>query len=137
MQIMKKYAAPRYRRDGVVSYLLVSLQTGGVGNLAVTLVEMEPGGIQKPHAHDPEQMYYILEGSGMMTVGSEREPVGPGDCIAFPSRTVHGLENTGGTVLRYLSAASPSFTERQCRKLWPLPSLQEEAEPPQTRQEER
>jgi mannose-6-phosphate isomerase-like protein (cupin superfamily) len=61
-----------------------------------------------------------------MTVGSEREPVRPGDCIDFPAHTVHGLENTGATVLRYLSAAFPSFTEQQCRDWWPLPSLEEE-----------
>jgi len=127
MDIMKKPAAPRYRRDGVVSYLLVSRRTGGAERLAVTLVEMEPGGIQKPHAHEPEQMYYILEGTGMMTVGGERKPVGPGDCVYYPSRAVHSLENTGGAVLRYLSAASPSFTERQCRELWPLPSMEEES----------
>jgi mannose-6-phosphate isomerase-like protein (cupin superfamily) len=126
MRISKRAAAPRYRRDGVVSYLLVSKLTGAA-DLAVTLVEMEPGGVQAPHAHDPEQMYYILEGTGIMTVGGERETVGPGDCIYYPPNTVHGLENTGGTVLRYLSAASPSFTEEQCRRLWPLPALEEEA----------
>ena len=94
--------------------------------MAVSLVEMEPGGVQAPHAHEPEQVYYILEGTGMMTVGSEREPVHPGDCIGIPAHTVHGLENSGATVLRYLSAASPSFTEQQCREWWPLPSLEEE-----------
>jgi mannose-6-phosphate isomerase-like protein (cupin superfamily) len=126
MQIQKRATSPRYRRDGIESFLLVSAISGGGGKLAVTLVEMVPGGVQPPHAHDPEQMYYILEGTGMITVGSEREPVGSGDCIGFPSNTIHGLENTGATVLRYLSAASPSFTEQQCRQLWPLPSLEKE-----------
>jgi mannose-6-phosphate isomerase-like protein (cupin superfamily) len=129
MNILRKESAPRYARDGIVSYLLVSRRTGGAERLAVTLVEMEPGGIQQPHAHDPEQMYLILEGTGIMTVGDERKAVGPGDCVYYPSQTVHGLENTGGTLLRYLSAASPSFTGRQCRELWPLPSIREEENP--------
>jgi quercetin dioxygenase-like cupin family protein len=125
MRIQSKNNSPRYRRDGIVSYLLVSAGTGAE-NIAVTLVEMEPGGIQALHSHAPEQTYTILEGTGVMTVGSERKTVEPGDCIYYPSQELHGLENTGGSVLRYLSAASPSFTEIECRELWPLPSLKDE-----------
>lgn len=126
MNVMRKTSAPRYKRDNVVSYLLVSELTGDARNLSITLVEMEPGGIQRVHSHEPEQMYYILEGSGIMTVDDEQRPVQAGDCIFYPSFAKHGLENTGETMLRYLSAASPSFTREQCRQFWPLASLDEE-----------
>lgn len=128
MNVVRKTSAPRYKRDNIVSYLLVSELTGNSKNLAITLVEMEPGGIQHVHSHDPEQMYYILEGSGVMTVDAEEEPVQAGDCIFFSSFAKHGLKNTGETVLRYLSAASPSFTPEQCQQLWPLASLDEETQ---------
>jgi hypothetical protein len=62
-------------------------------------------------------MYYILEGSGLMTVDDEERQVSVGNCIFFSSLSRHGLENTGGTVLRYLSAASPSFKKEDSRKL--------------------
>lgn len=127
MHIMRKTAAPRYKRDNIVSYLLVSELTGSARNLAITLVEMEPGGVQQVHSHKPEQMYYILEGSGIMTVNGEQRPVQAGDCVFYPSYAKHGLKNTGATVLRYLSAASPSFTREECQRLWPLASLDEEA----------
>ena len=127
MNILKRNSSPRYIRDGIKSHLLVSALTCGADNLAVTLVEMEPGGFQQVHQHKPEQMYYILEGSGIMTVDDERREVQAGDCIYYPSMAKHGLENTGGTVLRYLSAASPSFTEEQGRKAWPLPSEDDES----------
>ena len=126
MNILRRDSSPRYKRDSITSHLLVSALTCSAENLTITLVEMEPGGFQHVHYHNPEQMYYILEGAGIMTVDDEREPVKAGDCIYFPSRAKHGLENTGGTVLRYLSAASPSFTEEQCRNAWPLPSEDEE-----------
>jgi mannose-6-phosphate isomerase-like protein (cupin superfamily) len=87
---------------------------------------MKPGGIQHIHSHAPEQAYYILEGNGLMTVDSERQTVQAGDCIFFPAFAKHGLENTGKSILRYLSAASPSFTRDECRALWPLPSENEE-----------
>jgi hypothetical protein len=35
------------------------------------------------------------------------------------------LKNTGGTLLKYLSACSPSFTMQQCVDWWPLPSREE------------
>jgi mannose-6-phosphate isomerase-like protein (cupin superfamily) len=123
---MRKKSSPRYKRNDVTSHLLVSALTCGAKNLAITLVEMAPGGVQKVHNHEPEQMYYILEGSGIMTVDDEREQVKAGDCIHFPSFANHGLENTGGTILRYLSAASPSFTKEICKEWWPLPSIDEE-----------
>ncbi|MFN2272533.1 MAG: cupin domain-containing protein [Anaerolineae bacterium] len=127
MNILKKNSSPRYKRDNITSHLLVSALTCGAENLAITLVEMEPGGVQHIHSHKPEQMYYILEGSGVMSVDGEQRQVQAGDCIYYPPFAKHGLENTGGTVLRYLSAASPSFTAEACKRLWPLPSLDEES----------
>ena len=124
MNILRKNSSPRYQKDNITSYLLVSERTCHSKKLSITLVEMEPGGIQRIHSHEPEQMYYILEGSGIMTVEGEQKRVEAGDCIFFASFSEHGLENTGNTRLKYLSAASPSFTKEECEKFWPLKSLE-------------
>jgi mannose-6-phosphate isomerase-like protein (cupin superfamily) len=124
MKIVRQNTSPRYQRDGIASYLLVSEKTSQAEKLAITIVEMEPGGFQHLHAHEPEQMYYILEGRGLMTVNGEESPVQAGDCIFCPAFAEHGLKNTGNGVLRYLSAASPSFTQEQCEQWWPLASLE-------------
>ena len=121
MDILTSSKAPRYARDGITSYLLVSERTCGAKKLSVTLVEMAPGGFQHIHKHEPEQTYTILEGSGIMKVAGESRAVQVGDCIFIPSWAEHGLENTGGTPLKYLSACSPSFTMQQCIEWWPLP----------------
>ena len=126
MNILRKNSSPRYQRDNITSFLLVSERTCNSKKLSITLVEMEPGGIQRIHSHEPEQMYYILEGSGIMTVDGEQKRVKVGDCILFASFSKHGLENTGDTRLKYLSAASPSFTKEECERFWPLKSLEEE-----------
>ncbi len=125
MKILHKDSSPRYQRDQITSYLLVSKKTCNSKNLSITLVEMEPGGVQHIHSHEPEQMYSILEGQGLMTVNGEQQRVTRGDTIFFESFAEHGLENTGDTILKYLSAASPSFTQAQCEEWWPLPSLEE------------
>jgi len=128
MKVMTKNGAPRYQRDQITSHLLVSKRTCDAENLAITLVEMEPGGRQHVHSHEPEQMYYILEGSGIMTVDGEQRQVNAGDCVFYPAFAEHGLENTGGSILRYLSAASPSFTLKTCQEWWPLPSIDQARE---------
>ena len=121
MKIWKKRMAPRYvRKEGITSYLLASARTCDAKHLTTTLVEINPGGRQRIHSHVPEQVYFILEGSGLMSVGDEKERVESGDCIFIPSRASHGLQNDGDLVLRYFSAASPSFDTEQLQKLWPL-----------------
>ncbi len=123
MKILHKNSSPRYQRDQITSYLLVSERTCAAERLSITLVEMEPGGVQRLHSHEPEQTYYILEGRGLMTVDGVQQEVSTGDTIFFDSFAEHGLENIGDTTLKYLSAASPSFTLEQCEELWPLPSM--------------
>lgn len=125
MNLTTKTSVPRYQRDNITSHLLVSQITGASQNLTVTLVEMEGGGVQRLHAHEPEQVYFPLEGQGRMTVDAETRMVQTGDCVFIPSFAQHGLENIGQGVLRYLSAASPSFTREECEHIWPLKGLEE------------
>lgn len=121
MKILRRQSAPRYTRsEGITSFLLASPRTTDGLQLTTTLVEIEPGGEQRLHSHMPEQVYFILEGSGLMTVAGETEEVLAGDCILVPSGAAHGLLNTGSIVLRYFSAAAPSFTPEQLEEWWPL-----------------
>ncbi len=121
LYVLRKKSAPRYKRDaGIVSYLLASARTSQSQHLTTTLVEIEPGGIQRIHSHIPEQIYFILEGSGSMTVGSESEQVGPGDCVFIPSSSDHGLINDGDSTLRYFSASAPTFEKTELYEFWPL-----------------
>ena len=123
MKILHRKSAPRYiRREGIISYLLASPRTSDAKYLTTSLVEIEPGGNQRIHGHVPEQIYFILEGKGLMTVGDEKTHVGPGDCIFIPSQTSHGLNNDGPALLRYFSAAAPAFGREQLKNLWPVKS---------------
>ncbi len=123
MKIFKKETAPRYRRkEGIISYLLISPRTSESKYLTTTYVEIKAGGKQRIHQHEPEQIYYILEGKGLMIVGKEKEPVGAGDCIFIPSNSPHGLKNESDAILRYFSAAAPSFGPEELKNFWPLES---------------
>ncbi len=57
-----------------------------------------------------------------MTVGTEALRVSAGDCVFIPSGILHGLKNDGNVLLRYFSAAAPSFTATKLASFWPLPN---------------
>jgi len=121
MKILRKEKAPHYKRPGgIASYLLASPRTSDSRFLTTTLVEIKPGGEQRVHQHDPEQVYYIIEGRGLMTVAHEEAEVGPGDCIFIPANVSHGLKNNGEVLLSYFSAAAPAFRKEELLSFWPL-----------------
>lgn len=125
MNIKDKNSTRCYKRDNITSYLLSSEETTGAKHITTSLVEMENGGKQHIHSHDTEQCYYILEGSGIMTVGNETQEVVAGMSIFIPSNELHGLENTSNSLLRYLSAGSPPFGKKDEVELWPLDPIPE------------
>ena len=61
-----------------------------------------------------------------MTVGTETQTVGTGDCVFVPGDTPHGIRNEGQVVLRYFSAAAPAFDTSELLSLWSLGSESEE-----------
>ena len=55
---------------------------------------LEPGQIQKVHAHEgSDKIYYLLEGKGQITVGSEERELTAGEITMAPSGEVHGVVN--------------------------------------------
>jgi mannose-6-phosphate isomerase-like protein (cupin superfamily) len=70
------------------------------------------GGSTAPHHHvETEEIYYILEGEGLMRVGHEAATVGPGDAIAIPPGSCHQITNTGGSLLRFLCCCAPGYED--------------------------
>ncbi|KMP11190.1 cupin [Candidatus Nitromaritima sp. SCGC AAA799-A02] len=54
----------------------------------------EPGQSQKVHSHeDSDKVYYVLEGRGKVTVGSEERELGPDEITIAPAGEDHGVVN--------------------------------------------
>lgn len=71
---------------------------------------LPPGAAVPPHHHEVlEEVYYILEGSGVMTIGNEQREVGAGDAIYIPRNNRHSLTNTGSEPMRILLVCGPAF----------------------------
>ena len=64
------------------------------------MCEIGPGGGLRLHRHLTLELYYFLEGSGVVQLGTGERPVSPGTTISIPAGTPHGIRNTGMTLLR-------------------------------------
>lgn len=64
--------------------------------------------------HANEEMFYILQGTGELRVGSERYSLRPGDIIANPPggpEAAHQIINTGSEEMRYLAVSTMNYPE--------------------------
>ena len=69
----------------------------------IIYTEISPGSTIGYHPHgEDEEIYVILEGSGIMTVNGEKRSVGPGDIIVNRPGWSHGLENVSEETLKLL-----------------------------------
>ncbi|MFZ0013299.1 MAG: cupin domain-containing protein [Acidimicrobiia bacterium] len=56
-------------------------------------------GIYAPHqtddqdAHEEDEFYVVLNGSGFFTVDGDRQPFGPGDLLFVPAGVTHQFED--------------------------------------------
>lgn len=72
-------------------------------------VTLDPEGGQVPwHNQEQEEVYFVLEGSGEMCLGTERRTLSSGQTVYIPSGVFHQLTNTGGTPLRMLYCYGPA-----------------------------
>jgi quercetin dioxygenase-like cupin family protein len=71
----------------------------------------EPGQAQAGHRHAVgDKLYYVIEGSGRIRVGSEERQVGAGELVCAPAGEEHGVTNPGPgrLVLLVMMAPKPS-----------------------------
>jgi quercetin dioxygenase-like cupin family protein len=70
-----------------------------------------------PHTHDGSSEYlYLLEGSGVMTIGADRREVAAGDAIQIPPGTLHGMVVAAGGPIKAIQLYTPAGPEQRFRK---------------------
>lgn len=69
---------------------------------------LKPGKMLERHIDPYEEIYYVLQGQGIMTVGDEEQQVSAGDAIWLPYGVPHSLLNNGdGDCVVVVTAAMP------------------------------
>ncbi|MFF5447383.1 cupin domain-containing protein [Streptomyces sp. NPDC012888] len=66
-------------------------------------VDVAPGQTSTPHQHDENEMFFIVEGSGVMRIGEETRRVGAGETVFITPDQDHDLTNDGDTRLRFVT----------------------------------
>jgi len=63
-----------------------------------------------PHALTHSEVYYVLDGRGVMHVGGESQRVRAGHAVCVPPGETQWIENTGAADLAFLCIVSPPWT---------------------------
>ncbi len=69
-------------------------------NLTLGVMELPPGEALREHQHRQEEIYLVLEGSGVLRVGAEEFAVEAGTAVFVPGDALHSCQNTGVSDLR-------------------------------------
>jgi len=70
---------------------------------------VRPGQTTTLHSLKTSEVYYIMEGEGIMHINDESSRVSPGDAIYIPPRSRQCIHNTGKTDLIFLCIVDPAW----------------------------
>ena len=103
---------PVYKtRDGSLIRELMHPQQHAVQHQSLAEASVPPGVSTLLHKHlQTEELYYITQGQGMMTLADDRFAVTTGDSIVIKPGTAHCIANTGVETLKILCCCSPAYS---------------------------
>lgn len=97
-------------KDGSEIRELLAHRNSCIQKQSLAEARVQPGASTTPHYHPlTEEIYYILDGMGRMTIDGETRDVGPGDAIAIPPGAVHTIFNSGNHTLKFLCCCAPGY----------------------------
>jgi mannose-6-phosphate isomerase-like protein (cupin superfamily) len=97
---------------GALSKALVDPGNTGSGRLDFRISRYAPAAFVEEHVHKvQEQVYYVLEGEGVLTLDAERHLMRPHDYVWVPPGVRHSFHNTGTAGLVFLVVTTPASDE--------------------------
>jgi mannose-6-phosphate isomerase-like protein (cupin superfamily) len=70
---------------------------------------LESGAVSLRHRLAFSEVYYILEGEGLMRVGDEERRVSAGSSVYIPPGAIQWIENVGSGDLKFLCIVDPAW----------------------------
>jgi mannose-6-phosphate isomerase-like protein (cupin superfamily) len=91
---------------------LISAPATPSDTLTLGVARLAPGTSLRPHRHEQPELYYVLEGSGVVTVDGSSQVVGPDAAVFVPGNARHCIACTGEVDLRFAYVfAADSFED--------------------------
>ena len=97
---------------GALSKALVGPANAGSSLIDFRISRYAPNAYVQEHVHKvQEQVYYVLEGEGLLTLGKARHLMRPHDYVYVPPGVRHSFTNTGTAGLVFLVVTTPESDE--------------------------
>jgi mannose-6-phosphate isomerase-like protein (cupin superfamily) len=102
---------PFTTKDGATIRSILDRSNAPVKNQSLAEATVPPGRTTTGHRHpESEEIYFIVSGSGVLTVGDEASRVKPGDAVLIPPGTHHAAANDGAGPLVLLCCCAPPYS---------------------------
>lgn len=90
-------------RHGALKKVLLRHEDVSSHLMFLNEVYVAPGERLEAHKHeDMEEIFYFLDGKGIMQVGEDAQAVTAGDRVIVSAKTIHILENTGAVEMKFI-----------------------------------
>jgi quercetin dioxygenase-like cupin family protein len=97
---------------GALSKALVGPENSGSARIDFRISRYAPNAYVQEHVHRvQEQIYYVLEGEGILTLDEEKHLMRPHDYVYVPPGVRHSFTNTGLAGLVFLVVTTPESDE--------------------------
>ncbi len=99
---------PFTTKDGSTIRSILDRTNAPVQHQSLAEARLPAGGTTMRHHHRrAEELYFILEGHGLMEVDGIEQEVGPGDCVLIPPGAWHQI--SARDHLRFLCCCAPPY----------------------------
>jgi mannose-6-phosphate isomerase-like protein (cupin superfamily) len=111
---------PYVTKDGSIIRELMHPSTHFNANQSLAEANIPPGATTHLHKHNnSEEIYHVLSGSGILTLGNERFGIKEGDTICIPPGTPHQIKNTAPALMKILCACAPPYSHNDTELVIP------------------
>ena len=101
---------------GALSKELAGPETTGSSRVDFRISRYAPMAYVQEHVHKvQEQVYYVLEGEGILTLDDTKNLMRPHDYVYVPPGVRHSFTNTGTDGLVFLVITTPASDEEEMR----------------------
>jgi mannose-6-phosphate isomerase-like protein (cupin superfamily) len=102
---------PYRTKDGTIIREMMHPDKHSNKNQSIAEAVVSVGFTSHSHLHQiSEEIYCIIEGKGLLTIGEDLVVVKEGDTILIPINTPHQIKNTGDCDLKVLCVCSPAYS---------------------------
>ena len=90
---------------------LFPTNNSSIKTMSLAEARVLPGESTEYHFHkNSNEIYFVLEGSGIFEIEGEKKKVKKNDCIFIPAGSKHRIKNIGMVILKILCFCSPPYS---------------------------